>query len=1094
MPSKGKGANIRFGTYRITSDALVTVQMRLTNIYNEPFDLQFGICNSYYGYDKDRRCSGRTVLDSFTIPNNSFAIYTFKHDANYYYIQSENFEVAHPLSFSVSSIVTLSFIGGDNSDEEKQKSIYFNSFIVSLNLKKHILSITGHAHNFCSSKECATIYDGGCSGGTCSRYSYYYGYIAFSECNYNGCVPGSYCDGSQICTECDEQCKSCTTGNMNCKSCYITAVYPFWTYHAQSSYTGPCTFEFYPLNKVESHDINVPIPLSHRMTFEFWIHIHDPQLLSNNKVQPSVSSFILQDFFSISVHQNTKDKNSAIFVLVPFEFFFPFDKNLVLMDDFYNKYLKVYPAIQYVKLEIKEVTSKWIYIRGGISYPHKKMFINGKERDLKAFPFYYQNDKINHYFLMRKFYRKSDTTLLRIQGFQYLGTDIYVRNFNLYSEYMYNKVNNPNYFNLHTISDITIYPQLIFSVPFTNVDVDSKNLKIKYKMYDFSGQLNTEQTEVVKKDVTGNLIRSKLFPKKNFYRLNFLSFGNNQFKSSDLLQTGTTPIECSSSEKKFYCYDDGQPYICQPGNSLMALYEKKIEEVNLTNSSDILIESDLESDTYMSDSAFETSTTMPEEKEEDVEEPRKNFSFCVPKCIQNDTDGIEHQFMRLPNIKRNQISKGRFSTDMCLYECDSSFVEYCPSSFSDDIDKFKCKENESFFSYFYHCIDGKKYPSGESALQFSGTINTKSMIFPFHKDYSNFYIEIWFHPDLLTQETKPAINKYFFATNNHHMYWDVNTQQLMLKAFNDNNRAETLKLNQKISFYGWNHLIFYAYEETDKNTLYTKFSLSLANEFIYIGHILGKSTANKICFCNTDLNCCDRLNKVTWMDLFIREIKVWDSNFVQFFTMNDFNKYNYIIPGGLLHMYNLTAASIDHNIIKDLIHPDDVNYNVQFPSDDKEINPDSDMNFNLAWNFNWNDINYPKYITTADIRKDLNRVQILNYNECYKGCLKCFGSESFNCYSCQPGYALIDSTCIRNRDDSSIYYYMNPLKKINETFIVNDLELNFTSLNLTDYATITLHFYIKIYGFSQEQIECYTNGTTDLFKLITFSENSKFIL
>ena len=397
--------------------------------------------------------------------------------------------------------------------------------------------------------------------------------------------------------------------------------------------------------------------------------------------------------------------------------------------------------------------------------------------------------------------------------------------------------------------------------------------------------------------------------------------------------------------------------------------------------------------------------------------------------------------MRLPNIKRNQIYNTKINTDMCLYECDSG-VEYCPSSYSDDIDKFKCKENESYFSYFYHCIDGKKYPSGESALQFSGTMNTKSIIFPFNKNLYNFYIEIWFHPDLLTQETKPAINKYFFATNNHHMYFDVNTQQLMLKVFNDNNNVETFKLNQKISFYGWNHFIFYAYEETENGKLYTKFSLSLANKFIFIGSILGKSNANKICFCNSDLNCCDRLDRVTWMDLFIKEIKVWDSNFAQYYTMNDFNKYNYIIPGGLLHFYNLTAASIDHNIIKDLINPDDSDYNAKFPSDDKGLNPDNDMNFNLAWNFNWNDINYPKYITSAQILKNLNRVQILDTSKCYEGCLKCFGYNKFSCYSCQPGYALIDSTCTRTLDDSSIYYYMNPLKQINDTFIVAFLYKN----------------------------------------------------
>ena len=1116
ISGKGKDVNIYFSYSRATPDSVITVRMRLTNIYEEPFELEFGKCNGYTGYDQDRRCYSKSVLDSFIIPNNSFAIYTFKLDQNNYYLEKENFSKPHSNSglFSFGEDIKLSFFFN-----HENKTLYYNSYIVSLDLKKYILAITGHALNSCSGSGCLPRGSYYCSpsgsGESGYAYCYYYSYSSyygFSECSLFGCVPGSYCDSSSTCIECDYQCKGCIAGPMNCKSCYITAMNNRWKFHHHDSYTGPCPFEFYPLNKVESDNINVPIPLSHRMTFEFWINIHDPKYLCDKDVQPSISSFILQDFFTITFHQNLQDVNSTIFVLIPLEFFYPFDKNLILMDDLYKKYLNIYPAIQYLSLEISNITSRWIYVRGGISYPHKKMFINEKEKDLNAFPFYYQDDKTNHNFLMRRFYRKADTTLLKIQGFQYLGTDIYVRNFNLYSEYMFNRINNPNYFNMHTITDITRYPQLILSVPFTNVTVDSVNLKVKYNIYDFSGQLNEGSNAVIITEQKSTLIRGKLAPKKNFYRLNFLNFGNNEFSSSDL--DGTTAIECHSFENKLYCYDDGQPYICKNGYNLMALYEKKILPDNFTNASDLIDFSYL-SDTYNSDISFgsdsisdmpsyisdsifsdtqqnfEPETTIMEEI---VPEPRKNFSFCVSNCIQNDTDGIEHKFMRLPNIKKDIVYSRKIQTDMCMYECDPSSVEYCPSSYSSNIDDFKCKENKSFFSYFYQCYNSEKYPSEESALQFSGTMNTKSIHFPLNQELSNFYIEMWFHPDLLTQETKPFISKYFFATNNHHMYFDVNTQELTLRAYNVNGSTTTFKLNQKIYYFGWNHFIFHAYEEVIKGKLYTRFSLSLANNFIDIGALEGKSTANKICFCTTDDKCCDRLKKLTWMDLFIREIKVWDSIFAQYFTINDFSKYNYIIPGGLLNMYNLTAAAIDHNKIIDMIHPNDASYNAFFISDDENTNPDGDMNYNIGWNFNWNDINYPKYIISTKILKNLNRVQIFETDECYEGCLKCFGYNKYSCYSCQPGYALIDSTCTKTLDESSIYYYMNPLKPKNENDPVPDLELNFASLNLKNYSTITLHFYIKIYGFTQEQIDLYQNGGSELLKLITFSEDSQFIL
>ena len=153
---------------------------------------------------------------------------------------------------------------------------------------------------------------------------------------------------------------------------------------------------------------------------------------------------------------------------------------------------------------------------------------------------------------MRKFYRKGDTTLLKIQGFQYLGTDVYVRNFNLYSEYIFNKINNPNYFNLHTIPDITTYPQLIFSVPFFNITVNSNLYQIKYDIYDFSDQLSEGDLQKHSIEQIAPLIRVKLVPKKNFYRLNFLAFDNKEYSSTDIDPSKVRNIECLGTENKKY--------------------------------------------------------------------------------------------------------------------------------------------------------------------------------------------------------------------------------------------------------------------------------------------------------------------------------------------------------------------------------------------------------------------------------------------------------------------------------------------------------------------------------------------------------------
>ena len=1079
--------NILFDYRRHSNDSLLLVQIRMTNNDTEPIDFTIDYCEKYGDFDGGyTECLSFKNVDSYTIPNNSFIIYTLKIDNTSYFVQSDNFTTPRKdVKFNFNQQILLYI-----NTEDKEKKIYINSYIISANLQRYVLSLAGHAHNYCTNHGCLPSFE-------CRRSStidLIYGCrgipddytMITTDCSLWGCIPGSYCNKDYTCLECDYQCRTCEKGQMNCISCYSNAIFPQWKYYREYTYTlHQCIFEFYPLNKVESHNIAVPIPLSYRITFEFWIFIHDPTYLTNKDLRSSLSTFILKDFFSFSLHQNTSDYNSAIFLLTPFEFFYPFKKEYITKDDFYDKYIATYPSLQYLEIEMKNITSKWIYVKGGLSYTHNKIFINDQEKVLNYLPIYDGDDSTSYRFLMRKFYRRYDTTLLKIQGFEYINTDVYVRNLNFYSDYMFNGINNPNYFNLHEINDILTYPQLLFSVPFTNVTIESTKMQVKYNIYDYSGQYNVvdnpdSQNKVIITQIQGRLVRDYLAPSKNFYRLNFLSFANLEYTSTDIQRDKYLEIECLNEEHKKYCYDDGQPYICKNGFNLIEKYkDSNISNFNTTFNT---ISNDNNND------ETDLDTTM------EIIEPRKNYSFCVSDCIQEDSEGNIHQFMRLPNNKRNQATKTKIDNDICTYECNSSLVENCPTTQSVPINEFKCRENESLYTYFYQCFNTEEYPAKESALQFSGTMNTKSIHFPLNQDLYNFFIEIWFHPDLLTQEDKPLYTKYFFTTNNHHMYFDVNTQQFMLKVYNDKGSQSTFNLNQKIYYFGWNHLIFYSHEKLIKDTIMTTFTVSLANNLIDVGTITGRSTANKICFCNKDENCCDKLTGVTWMDVFIRDIKVWDSTFAQYYTMNDYDKYKFIIPGGLLQWYNLTAGAIDQNTIKDLRHPYDPSYNAIFPYHDDEINPDNDMNYNIGWNFNWNDINYPRYIVSNKLLRDNTRVQIFETLNCDKGCSKCFGYNKFSCYSCQPGYALNGATCTKTSDNLGIYYYINPLKPINESDAVDDLELNFASLNLLDYNTITIHFYIKIYGFTQEQIDLYKNGTDELFKLITFSEEKKFIL
>ena len=1053
--------NILVDYYRFASDSIIQIRIRFTNTQDEDVVFDFGFCESqnYRGSGSDKECLQVTPLDNATVPNNSFIIYTFRFDNTGYYKQKDNFTIKYLRDFEKEKNKHMLFY----IFPQDEKKLYMNSYIISVDILRYVLAITGHAHNYCNNQGCipGTSCNYGKDGAfahihKCRDY-HYARYYEYTDCSLFGCIPGSYCNDDNTCIECDHQCRTCKGGYMNCVSCYSISILPQWFYYRQFREVRPCIFEFYPINKIESYNIDVPIPLAYRLTFEFWIYIHDPIHLTNKDLRYSLSSIILKDFFTFSFHvdrdendigtDNNSTNPNVTFLLTPFEFFFPFKKDYITKDDFYNKYLELYPALQYLVVNIENSTSRWVYVKGGLSYTHKKIFINDEEKDLQPIPIY-TNDEITTYnYLMRKFYRRYEKTILKIQGFSYLNTDIYIRNLNFYSDYLFNKANSPNYFDIHNISNnILKYPQLMFSIPFTNISVESVKLQVKYKMFDFSGQYNDLNNEMLEVDLQSKLIRDTLAPSKNFYRLNFLEPNNSEFSITDLGKQDA-PIECSNTNHQSYCFEDNHAFICNQGYNLLVDYF---------------------------DNSTECSTS------------------CVKDCILKDDNNTDHKYMRLPNIKRNQTSHNKIKNDICTYECDLNSVDNCPYQYSNDIKDFKCKEG--FYSFFYQCLNESEYISKESAFQFSGTLNSKSIYFPFHEDLYTFYIEVWFHTDLLTQEEPPLYSKFIFMTNNHQIYYDVTKQQFMLKVYGENGIISTFNLLQKIYYFGWNHLILYVKEEEKKSVFTTTFIVSLANNLIEVGSIQGRSPANQICFCNTDRNCCGKVSNALWFDLFIREIKVWDPKYVNYYTMNDYEKFSYIVPGGLLHYYNLTAASMDQNIIIDLRNPDNSLYNAIFPYEDEDINPDNDINFNIGWNFNWNDINYPKYIVSTKLLKEKTRVEIFETSECNKGCLKCFGYNKFNCFSCQPGYALIGSTCTRTTDDLSIFYYINPLKKEDKTYPDLELELDFQSLHLDNYATITLFFYIKIYGFTQEQIDDYKNTGNSLFKLITLSEEKDFIL
>ena len=175
--------------------------------------------------------------------------------------------------------------------------------------------------------------------------------------------------------------------------------------------------------------------------------------------------------------------------------------------------------------------------------------------------------------------------------------------------------------------------------------------------------------------------------------------------------------------------------------------------------------------------------------------------------------------------------------------------------------------------------------------------------------------------------------------------------------------------------------------------------------------------------------------------MFVKGIKVWDANFISENTILDYeNKFKYITPGGLNHVYDLTSGNIDKNEIKDKITQ--TKFAKVFPYDAyNKINPNFEQNYNFAWKFSWNDNNYPYYLKSAKLNDTDFKIIINEYGECSPECASCFGDNKYTCYKCKKGYALIGSTCTKTSDLKSFYYFMNPLKRKTDDVPENYLEL-----------------------------------------------------
>ena len=987
------------------------------------------------------------VKDSkILVKNYTIGRFKLKWDKNYYYLEEENFTIPH--SYSMPTQFSLNFRNHEkedykytiDSEEQTINTNYTNLIIISklftILMPDFTLSLKGNLFNWCTERFCTS--SDRCSNNKCSNYYSGY-YSSISTCGHKGCAPTSFCDTStNICTQCtDLTCKRCSNkGYNNCISCFNTAIDKQWYYDYLDSTNfndNQCTFEYNALNHFENFEFSIPIPYNYRITLEFWVFIHDTKYFLNPKLEPALSSFIIRDFMTVSIGKGI-DSTINLY-LIPFELFYPFPSSITSLTTFESNYKNRYSELQYVTDSYENISSQWVFMRVGLSYEHKKFYAGKNKKELEYIKIF--NNKENtgtesntYNSFLRKYYRINDRTTFRVQGFSYVDTDTYIKNLNIYNEYISTNINYPNYFDMHDFQNSIIYQQLFLVIPFNDVKINSQTRIANMSYFDYSNQFNTNN-DIITNVITFDWISGSMKPSTNFKRLKLMKGQNNKYYDTTDLSSLSKNIDCTYPNR--YCYDHNKSYVCD-GNSLMEIFDD------------------------------------PETKE--------YYGTCKDSCIfeysEEPSTTITEKYMALPNIKINKPNSN-ITSRYCNFLCNNDEVENCPTSKSDNIKNFKCKSE--YTTLFYHCYKKEDLPPEEGVFQFSGTLNTKSIEFNIN-EISSFYIEMWFHPDILFQNNPPLKNSYLLLTDKHGIYFDVATQEFKLFI---NEITNNYPLQQNFYYYGWNHLIFQAKTSELNGETITTYSVSITNNFIEVKKLSGITPISKICFCNSDENCCSHFSNILWFDMFVRGIKVWDANFISENTILDYDKFSYIIPGGLNHVYDLTSTKINLNEITDDITKT-LKANV-FPNVYDKINPNFEQNYNFAWKFSWNDNNYPYYLKNAKLNDTDFKIIINEYGECSPECASCFGDNKYTCYKCKKGYALIGSTCTKTSDLKSFYYFMNPLKRngnVPENYL--ELTLNIDDLNLANFPSLTLFFYMKIYGFTNERITEYTNNPVDKYK------------
>ena len=919
------------------------------------------------------------------------------------------------------------------------------------------------------------------------------------------CGDGFVCKSNKTCEMCKKiECKECKKTNTEdgpCTRCYLISVEGQWNPKGGRAASLDCDLDYIDITKVkinEAKPIQVPPAIHWRVTMDFWIWISDLKPLVDSKTNLNI---VYKDFIAFTL-KGSQD-GLKIFA-TPIEWLYEYptidEQEETLKKYYYQNYVLKYretdtitflkkPVGSYDKVTmidlVKNATSNWVYVRFAFNLDSSKQYLNDLPESNLRVPQIY-TEQTGMPFHMKKFYGVNNMTYLYFNNIYHplskeveakepkVNFTIYLRNLNIFREYIPQNIVT-KYYNLHKLVTMPrIFPQLMVSLPFSDIKRDNSKDKYTYTMKGYSYYLRKEKTGIVEDDLASqpniteyDLILDKdvltLRPPRNFWRLNLLSEKNKQPETCDF--ENFIDISCNvNTDNNDLCFEDDKPFACKDGTDERPYY---LDIFNLK---------------------------------------------CQPFCPLG--------YMHPP---RYSSSKQRL---YCSHFCDTGNKQ-CPSDdykYTDIHTNFLCSNN--FFNLYYKCFNKDEAINNAdfSGIFFSSFLWTPTIYIDLGKTYEQFAIEFWYYPDdrlrniryldmddpiekeyNAKKHDKPPKEKQrivFFSDCCKFIYGEPGADNALVHFYVNNALNSRKRAQYNIDAYNWNHFVFtyfrpegfgiWTYYLTSRNVQYYDYGdySSITIRYNYWTAPAGVKLS-KIFFCTFDERADYLPEKyktecktAEWLDGFYRKLQIFDLRYSArhpvFFSheyeddgLNEMTKHRYIfglssvVDNKLIDLFGGKNGEVPWvNDISANQNPDRTNYILY----ETNYSPQGGIP-------NWGD---SQAVTDYDYENNPPELAVKRKNSNDPKCL--IYQNAGYCLACKPGFSLFSKVCkgeVNNNNQKAPYFYKNPGKNMPDYISLN---LDFEKIKNTPY--FTMFFFLKLYGFVKDVPQ----KSPGFIKLIIFHE------